>query len=238
MTALSVLARWDPARLRGRGRAHVAEAAGPARHLSGGSLVGEGLNKVGGAGHPRGSPFESVPTPRFPFQLGQPRALARAPGRPRPPGGGRAPPLSLSLRVRSCSVYYVGPRHPLQASKWTLGLRGRRHVPAPNLPAAGGAQVGRELGVRGARSAWIPGGTARGGGGDTGSAPLRFFFCLFVCFLPLRFHTRPPTEAPRGGHGPGAAGAAAPERTGKGALSAPGTVARSKFIAVGVFAGF
>ncbi|CAN0570175.1 unnamed protein product [Rangifer tarandus platyrhynchus] len=146
MTALSVPARWDPARLRGRGRAHVPEAAGSARHLPGGSLVGEGLNKVGGAGHPRGSPFESVPTPRFPFQLGQPRALARAPGRPRPPGGGREPSLALSLRVRSCSVHHVGPRHALQASKWTLGLRGRRHVPAPNLPAAGGAQVGRELG--------------------------------------------------------------------------------------------
>lgn len=196
MTAPSVPARWDPARLRGRGRAHVPEAAGPARHLPGGSLVGEGLNKVGGAGHPRGSPFESVPTPRFPFQLSQPRALARAPGRPRPPGGGREPFLALSRRVRSCSVHHVGPRHALQASKWTLGLRGRRHVPAPNLPAAGGAQVGRELGVRGARSAWVPGGTVRGGGGDTGSAPLRFFFLLFVC-LPLRFNTAPHRCAPR-----------------------------------------
>lgn len=83
MTAPSVPARRVPARL--RGRAHVPEA----RRLPGGSLVGEGLNKVGGAGHLRGSPFESLPTPRFPWQLGQPRALARAPGRPRPPGGGR-----------------------------------------------------------------------------------------------------------------------------------------------------
>lgn len=199
MTAPSVPARRVPARL--RGRAHVPEAAGPARHLPGGSLVGEGLNKVGGAGHLRGSPFESVPTPRFPWQLGQPRALARAPGRLRPPGGGREPSLELSRRLRSCSVHHVGPSHALQASRWTLGLRGRRHVPAPNLPAAGGAQMGRELGVLGARSAWIPGGTVRGGGGDTGSGPL--------CF-----NTHPPTDAPRGGHGPEAAGAAAPERTG------------------------
>lgn len=111
MTAPSVPARRVLARL--RGRAHVPEA----RRLPGGSLVGEGLNKVGGAGHLRGSPFESVPTPRFPWQLGQPRALARAPGRPRPPGGGREPSLALSCRVRSCSVHHVGPSHALQASK-------------------------------------------------------------------------------------------------------------------------
>ena len=185
--------------------------------------MGEGLNKVGGAGHLRGSPFESVPTPRFPWQLGQPRALARAPGRLRPPGGGRKPSLALSRRLRSCSIHHVGPSHALQASRWTLGLRGRRHVPAPNLPAAGGAQMGRELGVRGARSAWIPGGTVRGGGGDTGSGP-------------LRFNTHPAPMRPEVGTALKQQVQPLLKEPG-GALSTSGTVAGSKFIAVGVFAG-
>lgn len=179
MTAVSVPVRWDPARLRGRGRAHVPEAAGPARHLPGGSLVGEGLNKVGGAGHPRGSPFESVPTPRFPFQLGQPRALARAPGRPRPPGGKGTVPSTFTpgplLQRPPC-----GP--PPRLTGVQVDLR---------------AQVGRELGVRGARSAWILGGTVRGGGGDTGSAPLRFLFVGLFVFCPCVLTPAPHRCAPR-----------------------------------------
>lgn len=164
--------------------------------------------------------------PAFPGNSANPGPWhARLAVRGRPGVGGKEPSLALSCRVRSCNVHHVGPSHSLQASKWTLGLRGRRQVPAPNLPAAGGARAGRELGVREAHSAWTPGGTDRGGGGDTGSALLRL--------------NPPPPTPMRPEVGTALEQQVQPllKEPGKGALSAPGTVARSKFIAVGVFAG-